>query len=250
MSIESSIAALVTASNNLTGAVSGKMGQIDAKVAEAQAQYQAQLDSLASKLPRLGITRNFSMGDPGNLGRPDNFGYHTEVSWSKVKTIVPFSQATGRTAEEIALLAEIEADVKEVYPDFNIRKAEYYRRDFSIWQGSWAVKGVSPYFIYPQTSDSVLNSGTAAIPLNSFVTVGAFVRVLDGEISGSWATGAVKGKWRWCSYVSPPVNQFGTYTHLHPQRISTSGTVQMALIGACTGVVTHPGAWGGMLALG
>lgn len=250
MTLETTIAGLVTASNNLTAAVSGKMGQIDAKVEAAQAAYNAQLAALSNKLPRLGVTQNFSMTDSGNLGRPDNFGYHAEVSWAKVKTISVYSQAAGRPAEDIALLAEIEADVREVYPDFSIRKAEYYRRDFSIWRGIWSAKGPSAYFVYPRTSDGVLNNGVASVPLNSYITVGGFVRVVDGAIGGTWATGSTKGKWRWCSSVLDPVNSFALYTHLHPMRETTAGVVEMALVGACTGVVTHPGAWGAMLALG
>ncbi|MEH6353807.1 hypothetical protein [Pseudomonas sp. 3JA] len=250
MSLETQIQALVTAANNLTSSVNGKVGEIDAKVVAAQAAYNAQLAALTSKLPRLGVTQNFAMSDPGNLGRPDNFGYHTEVSWAKVKTISQQSQATGRPAEDVALLAEIEADVREVYPDFSIRKAEYFRRDFSIWRGTWSVKGASPYFVYPRTADGILNNGVASVPMNSFITVGAFVRIVDGEITGTWATGSAKGKWRWCSYVYEPNNIFGHYTHLHPIRVSTSGVVEMALVGGCTGVVSHPGAWGAMLALG
>ncbi|TWC12014.1 hypothetical protein FBY06_14018 [Pseudomonas sp. SJZ085] len=250
MSLETQIQALVTAANNLTGSVNGKMGQIDAKVDAAQAAYNAQLAALASKLPRLGITQNFAMSDAGNLGRPDNFGYHAEVTWAKVKTISQQSQATGRPAEDIAMLAEIEADVREIYPDFNIRKSDYFRRDFTIWRGSWSAKGASSYFIYPRTADGVLNNGVASVPLNSYITVGAFVRVVDGELSGTWATGATRGKWRWCSYVYDPINSFGSYTHLHPMRVSTSGVVEMALVGGCTGVVSHPGAWGAMMALG
>lgn len=250
MSLETQIQALVTAANNLTSSVNGKVGEIDAKVAAAQAAYNAQLTALSNKLPRLGVTQNFSMTDAGNLGRPDNFGYHTEVSWAKIKTISTFSQAAGRPTEDIALLAEIEADVREVYPDFVIRKSEYYRRDFTIWRGTWSAKGVSPYFVYPRTSDGVLNNGVASVPMNSFITVAGFVRVVDGAIGGTWATGSVKGKWRWCSYVYDPVNSFALYTHLHPMRETTAGVVEMALVGACTGVVTHPGAWGAMLALG
>lgn len=251
MSLESTIAALVTASNNLTAAVNGKMGQIDGKVNEAKAAFDTQLAALTSKLPRLGITKNFAMADAGNLGRPDTFGYHSQVSWVKVKNIVSASQATGRTAEEIALLAQIEADVKEVYPDFDIRKSDYYRRDFNIWRATWSeLNAGKPYLAYPVTSDGVLNAGVASVPLNSFITVAGFVRVVEGEISGVWSTGSKKGKWRWCSTVLNPSNAFGAYTHLHPMRLSASGVVEMALVGACSGVVTHPGAWGAMLALG
>ena len=254
MSLETQIAALVTAANNLTEAVNGKMGQIDQKVDAAEASYLLQLEDLKNRLPRLGVTKNMLMRDAAANGRPDNWGFHAEVSLTKLETISQASEAAGRPAADIALLAAIEADVKEIYPDFDIQKSQYYRQDFDVWKMQWAANAVpgSAYLAYPYASDYNGNAEAAvSVPLNSYVTVAGFVRIVEGSLTGdSWATGARAGKWTWCSSVMAPTRRFGAYSHLHPSRSSGSGVVEVALAGACTGVVSHPGAWFAMLALG
>ena len=251
MSLETQIAALVTAANNLTGAVNGKMGQIDQKVDDAEAAYLAQLETLKNRLPRLLVSKNMRMLDSEPNNVPDNWGQHVDVTGSKVMQIITNSEAAGRPADQIALLAQIEADVKEQFPDFDIRKSSYYRASFNIWQYQWSTLGASPYLAFPLAADqqnASLDSGH--VPTNSYLTIAGFVKVVEGSISGSWANGNAPGKWRWCSTVLDPTNGlFAAYTPLHPLRASATGVVQCALVGACTGVVTHPRAWGTMMAL-
>lgn len=255
MSLETQIQALVTAANNLTGSVNGKMGQIDQKVTAAEAAYLLQLEDLKNRLPRLGVSKNMLMRDADANGRPDEWGFHAELSLTKLETVSRLSEAAGRPASNITLLASIEADVKEVFPDFDIRKSQYYRQDFNVWKMQWAANAVSPnagYLAFPYATDYNGNADAAvALPINSYVTVAGFVRVVEGALNnGSWAAGARAGKWTWCSSILAPTRTFGSYSHLHPSRSSSSGVVEVALAGACTGVVTHPGAWFAMLALG
>lgn len=254
MSLETQIAALVTAANNLTGSVSGKMGQIDQKVAAAEASYLAQLEDLKSRLPRLAVTKNMLMTDGAAPGRPDNWGFHSEVSLTKLETISVASEAAGRPAADIALLAAIEADVREQFPDFDIRKSQYYRQAFDVWKMQWAANAVPPsgYLAYPYAADYNGSADAAqSLPVNSYLTVAGFVRIVDGALSnGTWSNGARVGKWTWCSSVMAPTALFGDYTSLHPMRLSASGVVEVALVGASTGVVTHPGEWFAMLAIG
>ncbi|MCX2515790.1 hypothetical protein OQ484_00030 [Pseudomonas aeruginosa] len=251
MSLETQIAALVNAANTLTNAVNGKMGDIDNKVLQTAAKFDEQVGRLKSQLPRIAVTKNFVMADPSNLGRPDAFGYHEEISWSKVRTILQVSPAAGRPQADIDLLAEIERDVKEVYPDFDIWKYEYYRQNFTVWQAQWTGMVNGPaYLLFPTASDSASTGGVASVPLNSYLTIGAFVKVIDGSIAHSWSSGAQKGKWRWCSSILEPSTYFGGYTHLHPMRETAKGVVQIALVGACTGVVDNPAHWGAMMSLG
>lgn len=255
MSLETQIAALVTAANNLTGSVSGKMGQIDQKVDDAEAAYLAQLEDLKNRLPRLAVSKNMLMGDADLNGYPDSWGFHSELTLTKLKTISRLSEGAGRPVADVNLLAAIEADVKEIYPDFDIRKSQYYRQDFNVWKMQWAANAVAPnngYLAYPFAAD---NNGSAdaavAIPVNSYVTQAGFVRLVEGTVTNtSWAAGARLGKWTWCSSIVVPQRQFGSYLHLHPNRTSQSGIVEVALAGACTGVVSHPGAWFAMMALG
>lgn len=251
MSLETQIAALVTAANTLTGSVNGKMSQIDQKVDDAEVAYLAQLEDLKNRLPRLLVTKNYRMLDVDTNSVPDSWGQHAEVTGSKVRTISPLSEAAGRPAEDIVLLAQIEADVREVYPDFDIRKSAYYRAPFNVWQYQWAANAnpVSGYLSYPVATDQQVSGDPGSLPLNSYVTVAAFVKVVDGGLTGSWANGAVLGKWRWCSLVINPAKTFSLYTALHPFRGGVSGTVQVALAGASTGVISHPASWGAMIGL-
>lgn len=252
MSLETQIASLVTAANNLTGAVNGKMGQIDQKISASEAAYLLQLEDLKKRLPRLAATKNFRMMDADANGAPESFGMHFEVTPTLVNAISNLSEAAGRPADDIALLAQIEADVREVYPDFDIRKSSYYRSPFNVWKYTWSAlsSGSSGYLIYPYAADQVDVSSPWHVPNNSYLTMGAFVRVVEGALSNNyWATGNKLGKWRWCSNVLEPNRSFGSYTALHPIRQSTAGVVEVALVGCCTGVVTHPGAWGALMSL-
>lgn len=250
MSLETQIAALVAASNNLTGAVSGKLGEIDQALVDAGQAYAAQLNDLKARLPRLAVTQNMMMVDADSSGLPDNWGMHSEVTASHVQTIASESQGAGRPSIAVAFLDAIEADVKEIFPDFNMRTSDYYRTLFNVWQFQWSQRRVvnATYLSYPFVGDLGV-SGATALPMNSYVTLGAFVRVLEGDIAGSWATGRRPGKWSWCSAVIEPLKAFGSYTHLLPDRLTDAGVVQVALAGACTGVVTHPGEWFSMFAL-
>jgi hypothetical protein len=254
VSLETQIAALVTAANSLTASVSGKIGQIDQKVVDASTAYLVQLEDLKNRLPRLAVSKNMLLRDLDANGRPDDWGFHSEVTLTKLETVSSKSEAAGRSVATVNFLAQIEADVKEIYPDFDIRKSQYYRQGFNVWKMQWAANSLQPgngWLAYPYAVDYNGNAdAVVALPRNSYMTVAGFVRVVDGALlNGSWVTGARVGKWAWCSSILAPTRFFGTYEHLHPIRSSSSGLIEVALVGACTGVVTHPGAWFSMLAL-
>lgn len=249
MSLETQIAALVTAANNLTAAVNGKMGQIDQKVIDAKAAYDAQLANVKSILPRMAVTRNFRMRNTVTPALIDNWGIHAEVTASLLMNISATSEATGRPAANLLKLAEIEADVKEQFPDFSISKSAHYRNDFNIWRMQWTANasGVN-YLAFPHAADG---DQAASVPRNSYLTVGGFVKIVEGGVvSQRWAKGAQLGKWRWCNDIQGPSRDFGSYNHLHPNRNTPAGIVEIALVGAVTGVVEHPGEWFAMFQLG
>lgn len=248
MSLETQIASLVTAANNLTSAVDGKMGQIDQEIVGAKAAFEGQLNDLKRRLPRLLITKNFPMLDNDGNGIPDGFGINAEVMSSLVMVINNVSASSGRTQAEVNKLAEIEADVRELYPDFDIRKYDHYRDPIAVWKFQWSSKTPESgeWLIYPITANN--SSDVPAIPANSYYTMGAFVRVLEGGVQDAiWTSGWAAGKWRWCSAVLAPGNHFNAYNILHPFRTTVSGTVEVCCLGVVTGIVDHPGAWGNML---
>lgn len=251
MSLESSIAGLVTASNKLTEAVGNKLGEIDKAVDAAGVKFDNQIIDLKTRLPRLAVTRNFRMMDTDANGYPDAWGFHAEVTPGMIREIAAISEGAGRPAADIALLAEIERDVREQYPNFDIRRQQYYRSTFTVWKFSWAKRSDAPsaYLSYPMAADQTAST-SPSVPTNSYTTFGAFVKLVEGSIGGGWAVGAVLGKWRWCSVVLSPDNAFGGYTISHPMRLTDSGNLQVAFAGAATGVITDPNSWGAMLNIG
>lgn len=249
MSTEQQLAAVVNAANNLTNTVTGKVGEIDQAIANSRQQYDSQLADLKNRLPRLAVTKNFTLMPNAAGTAIDGWGTHELVTSTKLRTISPVSQTMGRAVADVEFMLKVQADVREQYPNFDIRATEYWRGAINVWQMKWTQTDISPWLAFPYVSDQTLANGGAAVPLNSYLTLGAFVRVVEGSLSGAWSHGWEKGKWRWCSTVMSPSGQFGAYYHLHPVRTSSVGLVEIMLAGACTGVVTEPGDWGTMLAI-
>ncbi|RBO82637.1 hypothetical protein [Marinomonas aquiplantarum] len=234
-------AALIESVNKMTDTVSGKVGEIDAKSLELERRVDDSLDALNLRLPRLLVTKNMQMMDGNDDGLPDDWGVAADVDGELIFSVVQSSQAAGRTQAVVDMLDEIERDIREVYPDFDIRSSEYYRVPFNVWRFSWSTKNTS-WLAYPYSSD-VGSVGSLSVSNNSYVTMGAFVRVVSGSSWGRWCNGSTIGKWRWCSFVVEPTGEFGAYTVSHPYRGTDEGVVEVALAGVCTGVVDHPSQW-------
>ncbi|WP_429071886.1 hypothetical protein [Aeromonas dhakensis] len=234
MSLESQIAALVQASNNLTDAVSGKIGEIDNHLNQSTQEINRQLEQTKYMLPRIVITKNQSLAVPSGQSLPTGLSIHTEVACSVYQAIP--SEPARRTAAHIALLQEIERDTSA-----NLRVNEYYRKDFNIVKLSWAAVAnpASGWLAFPNSVDS---DTIPSVPLNTFLTVGALVKVLSGSITGAWGTGARLGKWTFCNEKLSP-SGFGTYTHLHPMRNSQSGEILVAFPAAITGHIEKLENW-------
>ncbi len=234
MSLEAQIAALVQASNNLTSAVDGKIGEIDNHLNQSTQEINRQLEQTKYMLPRIVITQNQSLSVPSGQSLPSGLSIHTEVACSVYKTIP--SDIRHRTAEHIALLQEIERDTSA-----NLRINEFYRKDFNIVKLSWASMAapISSWLAFPNSVDS---DTIPSVPLNTFLTVGALVKVLSGSISGAWGTGARLGKWTFCNERLSP-SGFGTYTHLHSMRNSQSGEILVAFPAAITGHIEKLENW-------
>jgi sulfur carrier protein ThiS len=250
LSTEQQLAAVVSAANNLTGVVTGKIGEIDRALEVAQQTYREQLASLNQRLPRLAITKNFTMVPDANGNLVDGWDVHQQVTTTKLRSIVATSQSAGRPQADVDFMREVQADVREQFPDFEIHAADFWRNPIHVWQMKWSDNLGSPWLAFPHSIDAARPSGGGTLLLNSMLTMGAFVRVVEGEIRGTWATGAESGKWRWCSLAIQPAGVFGQYMIMHPERVSVGGTVEVMLAGACTGVVTNPADWSCMLALG
>ncbi|HEB4994547.1 TPA: hypothetical protein R0E73_003830 [Aeromonas hydrophila subsp. hydrophila] len=224
MSLEAQIAALVQASNNLTGAVNNKIGEIDAHLEKSTAEINKQLEQTKFMLPRTAITKNQLLSIPSGQSLPASFSIHSAVTCTLYKTI-PMGPGS-RDPSVIALLQEIERDTGA-----NMRVSEFYRNDFNIIKLSWNSNGGRDFLAFPHSVDSAT---TPSIPVNSYLTIGALVKVLSGSVEESWCAGAKLGKWAFCKAKYDPWG-FGAYVHLHPYRTSQSGEVLIALPAAITG---------------
>jgi len=250
LSTEQQLAAVVSAANTLTNVVTGKISEIDKALADARAKYDAQLSSLNSRLPRLAVTKNFSM-EPDATGKLiDSWYVHTQVTATKVRTITTAGAAFGRPDADVEFMLQIQADVREKFPEFDINAAGFFRNPVNVWQMKWTESTTVPWLAFPCAIDNGRLGGSSAVPLNEHMTMGAFIRVIEGSVAHTWTTGAEKGKWRWCAIQVTPDSYFGNYMNVHPIRDSATGLIEVMLAGACTGVVTRPTDWGTLLGLG
>ena len=241
MSLEQQVTALVSASNNLTSAVNGKIKEIDKKTAENTAKVDSELKKIQTKLPRIVMTQNQILASADNSAFPDNFSIGAGVTAEVFKFISGTPE--GRDASQIALLQEIE---RESGVSLNTRN--HYRQGFFIYKLSWSADANSSgWLAYPRSAD---NPELANVPTNTFFTVGAFVKVLSGDLShDAWGNGNVVGSWKFCTSKFEPMN-FGSYTHLHPYRRSNAGEVLVFLPAAITGHIDNGENWFPNIVLG
>ncbi|NVH51878.1 hypothetical protein HU985_13330 [Photobacterium damselae subsp. damselae] len=232
MGLEQQISSLVQASENLTSAVNNKIGEIDQHLSNLTNQIQGEMNNLKSMLPRIIITKNQVLKVNEGERFPSGFSVHSDISMELYKTVS--ADPSTRQSDVISLLTEIERDL-----GFDIRKTEYYRQQFNIYKLKWT-QGTT-WLAFPQSADGVgLND---AIPLGSFLTIGAFVKVISGSVRGAWGEGAVEGKWRFTGHRTGTGSAFGSYTHLHPMRNTSSGELLVALPAAITGFIENPSDW-------
>ena len=229
MSLEQQIGALVKASENLTGAVNGKIGEIDEQLRLSIDKINQHLDVTKTMLPRILMTMNQTLVAGDDL-LPLNFNVNANVTVTKVIDI-----AEGPGSRDIAqkqMLQEIEMDL-----NVDLRINEFYRKSFSIYKLAWS-NNVG-WLAFPVAADDKLSP---RVPLNTYFTIGAFVKIVSGSLGGAWANGAVFGKWCFCSTKNSPAG-FGTYTNLHPITNTESGEILVALPAAITGHIDNATEW-------
>ncbi|MGI0120074.1 hypothetical protein [Zooshikella sp. RANM57] len=234
MSIENQLAETVLACNRLTTAVNNKITDIDQQMAQCITKINDQLNQTLYLLPRIVITHNqqLEINEEHPQKHPFNFQIHEDVEAAVHMRIQ--ANPKDRTADQMALLQDMGLDIGV---DMHIH--DHYRMPFNVIKLSWTKREPISYWLaFPNTADSA----ASAIPLNTFITIGAFVKVLAGRASGVWCEGARLGKWTFCRTQFSPAG-FGRYTHIHPYRDSDSGEVLIALPAAITGHIDNPGQW-------
>lgn len=227
--ITEKLAESVEASGKLRETILEKVGEIDDATLNSIKKIDEHINLSKELLPRIVITRNQELDFDASNGFPLNFSFATGVTPS-LHTII--NNYKDKSDDAVAMLREMSDDMGA---ELSINN--YYRRDFKVFKLSWS--GKPPWLAYPECSDS---SGLPSIPLNTLTTIGAFVKVLSGEIYGSWTEGNQVGKWTFCRQHYSPA-YFGSYIHLHPIPVSDSGELLVALPAAITGFIDKPEQW-------
>lgn len=223
------IGELIGSVNELTQTVAGKMAEIDQKTEENSAKVDEELARIQTKLPRIIITRNQVLALDADTNLPIGMSVHGKVTVTEHMVI---SGSNVKPADNLALLQEMETDMGT-----DLRKTGHYRQGFRVLKMSW--DNSPDWLAFPHAADDPsLNS----IPVNTFLTLGAFVKVLSGTIGGSWAHGCKLGKWVFCNSKLSP-SGFGTYANLHPIPGSVSGELLVAFPAAITGHIDDPAQW-------
>ena len=224
------IGALIDSVNEMTQTVANKNKEIDKHLQESTEQINLQLEQTKFMLPRIAVTRNQALVMSETPGLPSDFQIHSDVTSALHMAIS--NSPSSRTPEQIALLQEMEADM-----GCSLRTSQHYIKGFNVIKLSWSA-GSGAYLAFPKYIGSA-----DPIPLNTFFTIGAFVKVLTGSLGEeAWGKGNRLGKWTFCSNKYEPIG-FGAYSHLHPYRRSEVGEVLVALPAAVTGHIASPENW-------
>ncbi len=222
----------VDACEALTSSVEGHAGKINEALADAINILNSKADKFDRYLPRICITNNPFLDFDSETNLPTGLYIHSDVTVELYETIS--GSPSSRTPEQLSILDDIESDL-----GVDIRKNEYYQRGFNIVKLSWKSLASSDWLAFP----SFIGDYASSLPTQNKCTVGAFVKVLSGEISGYWGTGAERGVWHFGSSSINPSDSFGRYTHAHPARKSVEGEVLVALPFATTGYIGSANHW-------
>ena len=222
----------IDACEALTDTVEGHTGKINQTLEAAITALNSKTDKFESYLPRICITNNPFLDFDSETQLPIGLYIHSDVTVELYETIS--GSPSLRTQEQLNILDDIEGDM-----GIDIRKNEYYHRGFNIVKLSWNSLGSSDWLAFP----SFIGEYASSIPTQNKFTIGAFVKVLSGEITGYWGTGADRGIWHFGRSSINPSDAFGRYTHAHPSRKSDAGEILLALPFATTGHIESANHW-------
>ncbi|MGM6040953.1 hypothetical protein ABLA37_22415 [Vibrio parahaemolyticus] len=235
MSLEQQIAALVDASNNLTGAVNGKITEIDQRVDNAEQEYQQLIEGIRSDFPFYRITKNQELKIGGALtsgltGTPDGW-INRKESAHTCEILIDSQSGTLPSAKH--------PEVQALFTDLKGGVPQHTQPDFAIMRVS-TNPGEAPgdisnfYSIYQ-----------GPLPNGIPYTVGMFVKVESGEARACDRYHAVPadGKWHEILVYGDMNNGGASYFHSPHIYIPPGSSVLVALPAVVAGKVPA-GKWG------
>jgi hypothetical protein len=230
----------------------GKLAQIDAsflqkladvdatlaaKIAQANTDIANAVAPIEGKIPSVILSVNH-IAKVTNGTVPDGWIVDGGVIVSTHDYIEFVS--TNRDAAQLALLAEIESQVKEQFADFDIRINVHYQNGFNVMQLDWDFgvdfAGTDTVLVIPKIAESAFSYTYA----NSELTAQSLIKVLSGSlVNEAFSEGYELGKWRFCS-AKMLKGGFGSYVNLPLRATSRVGSLLIALPSVVTGLVSHP----------
>ncbi len=206
MSLEQQVAALVDASNKLTGAVNGKIGEIDQRMTQAEQEFDNYIASARRENSNIRISRNqtlFTLKDDDSAiddaniitGRAPLFvSIYNGPEDRGVVTHELIRVRNGSQNPDSPIPAEFKLQVLGVASD------AYIDTDFYIWHITWS--GRSPYYGFQFN----FSAGWARQP-GFLMNSKAYVKVVSGSVSRGMCHGAVTdNQWHLCGTSKVDMN--------------------------------------------
>ncbi len=217
MAFEQDITALVTATDQLTGVVDNKIGEIDSRVTQAEGQVNAYIANARTELPFYRLTKNQVLSGT-DQSIPSYWRSGAGMTFTLIQSVNTGIEWADRTPEEQSLLTAMgKSGIKHIYQNFN------------IWRMDW-ISAEPIYTMYQR-----INMSTPS-------TTAAMTKLLSGIIDGHWANG-VTSEWKLTGSYHGRDNL--SYRHPHPYKRSETGSLLFALPATVAGhVPLDANVWG------
>ncbi|PQJ63742.1 hypothetical protein BTO10_02700 [Vibrio chagasii] len=254
------IGQLVTEARNLLdsikgGAIRTMQTQFDALKSSMQRTFDSKLASFDAQVatatkPTADLTAKFMLSKNvraleliANSDVPSGWAFRSQAN---VEEQLLIEGSKNRHAIQNSMLAELQNDIRKVYPTFNGSVNNYIaapvRAIRVTWDFSNKAEFTREHIIIPRD----MTSGSS-LYRNQIVTHAAFVKCISGEISlQNNAIKTVGTTWTWLRQLYSKTARLGDY--IHPCLIAQTpvGEAWILLAGHAAGNITDPNDWMGL----
>ncbi|WP_029790674.1 hypothetical protein [Vibrio harveyi] len=260
MSDFTAIGQLVTEARNLLdsikgGAIRTMQTEYEALKVSIQSAFNSKLAGFegqvaAATKPTADLTAKFMLSKNvraidlvTNADIPSGWSFRAQAS---VEEQLLIAGGKDRPAVQNNMLAEMQADIRQVYPTFNASVSKYMAMSIRAIRVKWDFSAQADFnrehIIIPLDK-------TSGSPLlrNQLVTHAAFVKCISGEVSlQDSAAKTVGTKWTWLRQLYSKSPRLGNY--IHPCLIAQTpvGEAWILLPGHAAGNITDPNDWMGL----
>lgn len=217
MALEQDISELVLSSDRLTATMEQQIDSLEQRTVTAEKELQSFIDNAKGEQAYYCLSKNQElMGTTGHV--PDHWNSGNGVTYTLVQSVNHNVEWLDRTVEEQELLTAM-----------GRKEQMYVYKPFNIWRLDW-VTSADRHLMHQQVNGATV------------FTVGAMTKLLSGEAFYGWAQGATN-EWKLTGQHEPLRKH--RYHHIHPYRLTGSGSMLVALPAAIAGYVPlNPKTWG------